>query len=53
MSLYEAPPEIAEYSDDIGYTETRRYNRRVLGYLMTYRYVYGWNDPVDETDQNQ
>ncbi len=41
MGLYETPPTAAAFSDDIGYSETRRYNRRVLGYLMTYRYVYG------------
>ncbi len=29
------------YTENIGYTETRRYVRRVLGYLMTYRYIYG------------
>ena len=41
MGLYEEPPSVAAFSDDIGYSETRRYNRRVLGHLMTYRYVYG------------
>ncbi len=41
MGLYESTPTVAGFSDDIGYSETRRYNRRVLGYLMTYRYVYG------------
>jgi soluble lytic murein transglycosylase-like protein/TolA-binding protein len=53
MSLYDVPPEVAEFSDDIGYTETRRYNRRVLGYLMTYRYVYGFEPVVDESHKNQ
>ena len=41
MSVYDSTPSVAAFSDDIGYSETRRYNRRVLGYLMTYRYVYG------------
>ena len=43
MGVYDSPPSVAAFSDDIGYSETRRYNRRVLGYLMTYRYVYGIN----------
>lgn len=29
------------FTENIGYTETRRYVRRVLGYLQTYRYIYG------------
>lgn len=29
------------FSENIGYTETRQYVRRVLGYLQVYRYVYG------------
>lgn len=41
MGLYSEEPTVAAFSDDIGYSETRRYNRRVLGYVMTYRYVYG------------
>lgn len=44
MGLYEDTPSVAAFSDDIGYSETRRYNRRVLGYLMTYRYVYGMTE---------
>ena len=38
---YETPPDLDRFSEDVGYTETRRYVRRVLGYLQTYRYVYG------------
>jgi soluble lytic murein transglycosylase len=30
-----------EFAEDIGYTETRQYVRRVLGYLMGYRRTYG------------
>lgn len=41
LSLYEETPSVAEFSDDIGYSETRKYNRRVLGYLMNYLYIYG------------
>ena len=41
MGLYTEEPSVAEFSDDIGYIETRQYNRRVLGYLMEYMYVYG------------
>lgn len=29
------------FSENISYTETRRYVRRVLGYLMSYRILYG------------
>jgi soluble lytic murein transglycosylase-like protein len=32
------------WAENIGYTETRRYCRRVLGFLMQYRWVYG--DPT-------
>ena len=41
LSAYDTPPEPDRFAEDIGYTETRRYVRRVLGYLQTYRYVYG------------
>ncbi|MEE2751859.1 MAG: hypothetical protein VX519_10545, partial [Myxococcota bacterium] len=37
-------PELTEtdrFADSISYTETRRYVRRVLGYLMAYRILYG------------
>lgn len=39
-----ADPRNAEadwFSENIGYTETRQYVRRVLGFLQTWRYVYG------------
>ena len=29
------------FMENVGYTETRRYVRRVLGYMQTYRYIYG------------
>ena len=43
LSTYEKSITAEEFSEDIGYTETRRYVRRVLGYLMTYQFVYGIN----------
>jgi len=36
-----APAEVDRWAEDIGYSETRRYVRRVLGTLQVYRYVYG------------
>ena len=38
---YDSPPDADRFAEDVGYTETRRYVKRVLGYLQTYRYVYG------------
>ena len=34
-------PEADAWSEDVGYTETRQYIKRVLGFMMAYRYVYG------------
>jgi soluble lytic murein transglycosylase len=33
--------DYAEWSENISYTETRRYVRRVLGYLMALQWIYG------------
>ncbi|MCA9567059.1 MAG: transglycosylase SLT domain-containing protein [Myxococcales bacterium] len=33
--------EFDEFAEDIGYTETRKYVKRVLGFVMAYRWVYG------------
>ncbi len=44
-SAYSEPPEADRFAEDIGYSETRRYVRKVLGTLQTYRYVYG--DPEE------
>ncbi len=44
MGTYAQPPDAARFSEDISYSETRRYVRKVLGALMAYRMVYG--DPV-------
>jgi len=41
LAAAEEPVEPDRFTEDIGYTETRRYVRRVLGYLQIYRYVYG------------
>ncbi|TNE92042.1 MAG: outer membrane protein assembly factor BamD [Deltaproteobacteria bacterium] len=35
------PPPFDEWSEAIGYTETRRYVKGVLGHVMRYRWVYG------------
>ena len=45
LAAFDAPPEPDRFAEDIGYTETRRYVRRVLGYLQTYRYIYGDGTP--------
>ncbi len=41
LSGYTSPPEIDEFSENISFTETRRYVRRVLGFLQGYRRAYG------------
>ncbi|MDP2313242.1 MAG: transglycosylase SLT domain-containing protein [Pseudomonadota bacterium] len=38
---YTTPPEPDRFAEDISFTETRRYVRRVLGFLMAYRRAYG------------
>lgn len=38
---YDSPPEPDRFAEDISYTETRRYVKRVLGYLQQYRMLYG------------
>ncbi|MCK6524710.1 transglycosylase SLT domain-containing protein [Myxococcota bacterium] len=42
---YTSPPEADWFAENISYTETRRYVKRVLGYLMVYRWTYG-DSPV-------
>lgn len=34
-------PDADAWSEEIGYSETRKYVRRVLGFWMAYRWVYG------------
>lgn len=41
LGTYSSAPAVDEFAEDISYTETRRYVRRVLGFLMRYRRVYG------------
>jgi soluble lytic murein transglycosylase len=41
LGTYARPPEPDEFAENISYTETRRYVRRVLGYLQAYRRTYG------------
>jgi len=38
---FEGPPPFDAFAEAISYTETRRYVRRVLGYAMAVRWVYG------------
>ncbi len=41
LGTYVTAPEPDRFAEDISFTETRRYVRRVLGYLMDYRRAYG------------
>ncbi len=41
LARYPSPPPPDEFAEDIGYTETRRYVKRVLGFVQTWRTVYG------------
>ena len=41
VAAYDTPPEFDTFAEDVGYTETRRYIKSVLGYVMAYRWVYG------------
>jgi soluble lytic murein transglycosylase len=41
LTAYPQKPPFDEFAEDVGYTETRQYVRRVLGYVMAYRWVYG------------
>ena len=43
---WEKRPIADAWSEFIGYSETRKYVRRVLGYLQTYRLAYG--DPTPQ-----
>jgi soluble lytic murein transglycosylase len=46
LGLYDSPPPADVFAEDVGYTETRRYVRKVLATLMAYRYVYGDEPPA-------
>jgi soluble lytic murein transglycosylase-like protein len=41
LATYTTAPEPDRFAEDISFTETRRYVRRVLGFLMEYRRAYG------------
>lgn len=41
LGTYTTAPDADRFAEDISFTETRRYVRRVLGFLMEYRRVYG------------
>jgi len=41
LAAWPEPPEADLFAENISYTETRKYVQRVLGFLQTYRYVYG------------
>lgn len=41
LGSYSQRPAVDEFCEEISFTETRRYVRRVLGYLMQYRRAYG------------
>ena len=38
---YDETPDFDVFAEDIGFTETRRYVKSVLGHTMRYRWVYG------------
>lgn len=44
LGEYPSPPEGDWFAENVSYTETRRYVRTVLGYVMRYRWIYG--DPA-------
>jgi len=44
LAGYPTPPEPDRFAEDISFTETRQYVRNVLGYLQTWRLVYGDED---------
>ena len=41
LKTYAAPPDADRFAEDISFSETRKYVRRVLGFLQEYRKVYG------------
>ncbi len=41
-------PDADAWSEEIGYSETRKYVRRVLGFWMAYRWVYGDPELADD-----
>jgi len=43
-AMWGDPDRVDLWAEFIGYSETRKYVRRVLGFLQTYRLVYGDQD---------
>jgi soluble lytic murein transglycosylase len=41
LSQQGGDPQLDVFAENVGYTETRRYVRKVLGYLQAYRFTYG------------
>jgi soluble lytic murein transglycosylase-like protein len=41
LEAWPDPPPADAFAEDISFTETRQYVRRVLGHLMAYRWTYG------------
>ncbi len=41
LATYAQAPDADRFAEDISFTETRRYVRKVLGYYQVYRQVYG------------
>jgi soluble lytic murein transglycosylase len=41
LSQQGGDPPLDVFAENVGYTETRRYVRKVLGYLQAYRFTYG------------
>ena len=41
LAPFPAPRDPDEFGEDVSFAETREYVRRVLGYVMAWRWVYG------------
>ena len=52
LATWSTPPQADAWSEFIGYSETRKYVRRVLGYLQTYRLAYGDSQPAQTSESN-
>ena len=52
LDAWATPPRADEWAEFIGYSETRRYVRRVLGYLQTYQLAYGETQPAQASESS-
>ena len=52
IGTWQSLPSADAWSEFIGYSETRKYVRRVLGYLQTYRLAYGDSQPVQTSESS-